>query len=219
MVETIDRKNIKSLLINDGQNKVGPCLNAFATKINQINSIEDLANLCNEFKTNMYPDKEKITSKFSRTSEEIFKDKICSGCSDFGTAIAPILRMKGIPTIYVQSARTDWIYDLIHNTENAKQVRGHIFLEIYLNNNWLLFDPTNGYLYTNYNYNNACLPHNYYAFSKSLNGHEVGCDSVQHNNDIMKNYFLNNNLQEYVNPEYQEIDLNKIFITNIKKHR
>lgn len=45
----------------------------------------------------MKRDTEHKIKKFTRTSEEIFCDKTWSGCSDVGTALAPILRINGIP--------------------------------------------------------------------------------------------------------------------------
>ncbi len=207
MIETVDRNNLNSLLINNGQNKVGPNLKDFASKIDKITTIDDLVYLYKLFKSNIMQDTENKVLKFVRTSEEIFKDKLWSGCSDIGTALAPILRLKGIPTIYVQSAHINWIKDVKENNVKAKHIIGHIFLELYLNNNWILFDPTNGYLYQNYNFNNRCLPHGYYIFSKSLNGHEIGCNSLKNNNDIMKDFFLNNDIEEYEDPHCKEISL------------
>ena len=45
------------------------------------------------------------------------------------------------------------------------------------------------------------------CFSKYLNGHEVGCDSLLKNNSIMIDIFANFDLNKYKKPNYTEIDL------------
>lgn len=210
MNNNIERNNLKKFLINEGQNEVGPCMKDFSNLIGKVESIKDLSIMWKKYMKEILRDKENKVHKFERTSEEIFKEKIWSGCSDVGTSFAPILRMKGIPTIYLQSASINWIKDLNENNEDARMVRGHIFLEIYLNDEWLLFDPTNGYIYLGYDFNNLSLPNSYYAFSKSLNGHELGHITLKDNNEIMRNLFLNFNIESYNDPKYEQIDLREI---------
>lgn len=210
MKNNIERSNLNNFLINEGQNEVGPCMIEFANSIGKIESINDFTIMWKKYMKEILRDKENKVPKFERTSEEIFKEKIWSGCSDVGTSFAPILRMKGIPTIYLQSASINWIKDLNENNKDARMVKGHIFLEIYLNNEWLLFDPTNGYIYLGYDYNNFSLPNSYYVFSKSLNGHELGHTTLKDNNEIMKKIFLNFDISSYNEPNYEKIDLNKL---------
>lgn len=210
MITTINRENLESLLVNDGQNKVGPAIKEFAQEFEKIESIDDIVNLYQVFRTNMKHDVDKIIPKFERTSEEIIASKVRSGCSDVGTALAPILRLKGIPTIYVQSAHIDWIKDFYEKNENATRVRGHIFLEIYLDNKWMLFDPTNGHLYPDYDYNNKYLPQGCIAFSKSLNGHELGFVSLKTNNDKMMEIYKGKELEDYIDPNYTDINLKNL---------
>lgn len=115
--------------------------------------------------------------------------------------------MKNIPTVYIQAGKLEWIKKLQEDTEDARRVEGHIFLEINLNNKWYLFDPTNGYLFLDYDYHNLNLPKNYIAYAKSLNGHEVGNTSLEENNQIMKDYFMNYDIKTYQNPNLKEIKL------------
>ena len=210
MIEVINRNDLKSLLVNKGQNEVGNSLMEFSSKIEKIETISDIANLCNLFQNYVVHDKNNVVPKFSRTSEEIFQDKLWSGCSDVATALAPIFRLKGVPTVYLQSAYFGWIEKLNKNDPTAKFIRGHIFLEIYFDNKWMLLDPTNFYLYTNYDYNNLYLPRNYYAFSKSLNGHELGFDSLENNNKLMFKIFTEKNINNFSVPSYEEINLRNL---------
>lgn len=202
-----NRNNLNEFLINNGQNKIGQNLKTMINEIDQINNINDIAKLWQYLHKQFKRDINHTIPKFKRTSEEIATSKIWSGCSDIGTVFAPILREKGIPTIYLQSAKIDWVEKLNINSQDCITVEGHIFLEIYISNEWILFDPTNGYLYLDYDYNNLSLPDNYYVFSKSLNGHEIDFDSLEKNNIKMTQLFKNFDLNNYKRPNYPRIDL------------
>ena len=197
----------KSLLINNGQNKIGPSMQEFINKVDKINDIDDIKRAYQIFITTFHHDKDNQVPKFSRTVEEIVSSKIWSGCSDVGTVFATLLRANNIPTVYVQTGNIDWIKELLNDTDKKNSIIGHIFLESYINNKWYLVDPTNGYIYYDYNYSNLSLPNGYYVFSKSLNGHEVGCDSLQNNSKVMFDHFKNFDLSKYQNPNYQVISL------------
>lgn len=177
-------------------------------EIGKIKNIKDIAKIYKYLKNNFQQDKTNNIEKFNRTSEEIAASKTWSGCSDIGTLLAPILRMNGIPTIYVQSAYSDWIKDLLENRDGKRRIRGHIFLEVFIEKQWVLIDFTNGYLYINYDYNDLNLPGGYFAFSKSLNGHEVGCDSLKNNASIMSSCLENFDLKRIKTPNFAEINLN-----------
>jgi len=197
----------KSLLINNGQNKIGPSMQLFINSVDKINGINDIKKAYQIFMTTFHHDKDNQVPKFSRTAEEIVSSKIWSGCSDVGTVFATLLRANNIPTVYVQTGNIDWIKELLNDTDKKNSIIGHIFLESYINNKWYLVDPTNGYIYYDYNYSNLSLPNGYYVFSKSLNGHEVGCDSLQNNSKVMFDHFKNFDLSKYQNPNYQVISL------------
>jgi len=205
---SIDRSDLNIFLINQGQNEIGEHLQDLIISIGEIKNINDVARMWQYFKHNFQNTKENhIDEKFSRTSEELAASKTWSGCSNVGTILAPILRANGIPTIYLQSAHIDWANDLVQNNDSKNSVRGHIFLEIFINNEWLLFDSTSGHIYLNYNYNNLSLPKNYFAYSKSLNGHEVGSIDFNGLKKVMIDLFRDFDLSKYQNPNYEVIDL------------
>ena len=212
LISTVDinRTNLNDFLINIGQNEIGSSLEKLIIEIGSISTLDDVARLWQYFITNFKQNNENKIEKFRRTSEEIATSKIWSGDSDAGTLLAPILRANGIPTVYLQSAKLDWIKDLLENNVLKTSVRGHIFLEIFIDDEWILFDSTDGYFYYNYDVNNYSLPDNYYAFSKSLNGHEIGCYSLANNNAIMMRKFENFNIDNYKSPNYEKIDLQDI---------
>lgn len=55
----------------------------------------------------------------------------------------------------------------------------YIFLEIYLNKTWYLYDSTFHLIYYSYDYDNSFLPRGYVVSAKGMNCHELGIHSVQ----------------------------------------
>lgn len=94
IIDSINRNNLESLLINKNQNQVSKKMRFFAERVPTIEKIEDLKTLDRLFYLHFKLDK--TTPKFACTSAEIFERKTYSGCSDIGLAVAPILRLKGI---------------------------------------------------------------------------------------------------------------------------
>ena len=210
-IKQLDRNNLEKYLINEGQHKLGENLQKLIIELGEIKDINDIARMHLHLMNNFKNTKENhMDEKFNRTSEELVTTKTWSGCSNVGTIIAPILRANGIPTIYLQSARLDWVSDLIQNTDKKNSIRGHIFLEIFIDGEWLLFDSTSGHIYLNYDFNNLSLPKDYYAYSKSLTGHEVGSVDFKGLKDVMMDLFQNFDLTNYQSPNYEEISLKEL---------
>lgn len=205
ILNKVNRNDLQSLIENKGQNKMGPAMNLFKNKITKIETIQDLKELDKIFYSTFVRDTS--TKKFSCTSEEIFARKTYSGCSDIGLAISPILREFGIPTIYVESAKVEWIKQVQEDDERKEFMQGHIFLEIYLEDKWYLYDPTNRFLYENYDYNNPFLPKEYIAFAKALNSYDLKVHSVNDEKKISKEILKDFAPSEYKNPYYPKIDL------------
>lgn len=205
----IDRSDLNDFLVNTMQNYVGPATLEFSERVKEIKNIDDIEILYNIFLNEFTLDKENKISKFSRTTEDIIKSKIYTDCNDAGLVLGTILRIKGIPTVYVHSAHTSWISDLQQKNKNAKMIHGHVFLEIYLHDKWYLFDSANGKIYGNYDYYNLSLPNGYYAFRKALNNYNYGAYSFRDNNRIMVKTFEDFNLSNYNDPNYDCLTFNR----------
>ena len=143
--------------------------------------------------------------KFGRTSEEILSSGISTGCTDYGLAFISIAREKGIPSVFVQTGRIDWIYDRVRN--NDKGITGHILVEVYLDGNWYLVDTTAGKLFLNYNRNNFSLNDGYYVFSKSLDVWDSTILNEADNYTQMREVFKHFNIAAYKEPLYDYINL------------
>lgn len=205
IINKVNRENLNYLLENKGQNEVGEAMTSFVSQIPEIKKIEDLKILDKLFYSCFKCDRN--TKKFACTSEEIFKRKTFSGCSEIGLAISAILRMKGIPTIYIESAKMEWIQYVHEDNPEKECMQGHIFLEIYLNHRWYLYDPTFRVVYDNYDYNNFYLPRGYCVFAKALNCHEFGVYSVEDEKRISIEVLKDFDTSTYKEPNYLVIDL------------
>lgn len=209
IINLIDRENLESLIVNKGQNQVNAKMTLFAEQVPSIAKLEDLKTLDQLFYSNFTLNKS--TPKFECTSAEIFERTTYSGCSDIGLALAPILRLKGIPTVYVESTHIDWIKEVQNNSEQKELMQGHIFLEIYLGGIWYLYDPTFHLVYLDYDYNNPFLPRGYVTFAKGLNCHELGIHNVQDEKRVGTAEVKDFDLEGYDEPNYQMIDLRRKF--------
>lgn len=126
--------------------------------------------------------------KFSKTVDEILKAGY-TGCTDYGLVYAAVARELGIPTVFLQAARIDWIEDYLARNRDMNMIRGHILVELYIDGEWYLVDSTSGKLYLDYDRNNFALPDGYYVFAKSIEVLDSGIKNEKHNAEIMKDVF------------------------------
>ncbi|RAM59312.1 hypothetical protein DS67_00400 [Mesotoga sp. SC_4PWA21] len=143
--------------------------------------------------------------KFGRTSHEIITTGGVTGCTDYGLAFVSLARAKGIPSVFIQTARIDWIE--ARKKSNSGMIVGHILVEVYLEEKWYLVDSTSGRLYLNYDRNNFSLPDGYYVFAKSIEVWDSGAKDEKENWQMMMDLFWIFDLSVYNNPGYDYIDL------------
>jgi hypothetical protein len=143
-------------------------------------------------------------NKFSRTVNDILESGVLTGCTDYGLIFSTFTRLKGIPTVLINSAHTEWIKDLQMNLSGQNAVRGHAFVEIYISGKWILVDSTTGVVYLDYDPNNFSLPLNYYVFSKSVEVWDAGIRHESHNSAVQKYLFRDFDLTKYSFPQYKQ---------------
>ena len=196
ILNKVDRDDLESLLENTGQNEMSEEMKSFAEALPEIKTIEDLKFLDEKYYSMFSYEKNAGGMRMNLASSEIFEKKLYRGCSDIGLSIAPILRYKKVPTIYVDTARLNWIKNMSANTD------GHIFLEVFLDNKWYLYDPTRHLVYDNYNPDNYSLPNDYYVFAKGLNAWQLGIADSYEQRHYLKERFNDFDITEYKDPEY-----------------
>lgn len=84
-------------------------------------------------------------------------------CGHFATAFATLAKAKGIPAYMVEGAGVNWIRDLDVTTSHFVS---HVFVEVKIDGEWLLVDPTNKELFHDYDSSNWFLPGGYVGYKK-----------------------------------------------------
>lgn len=142
--------------------------------------------------------------KFGRTAHEIVRSRVVTGCTDWGLVFAALARAKGIPAVVVQSAKIRWIKKVNRAGQYARPVFGHIFVEVYIGDQWYLVDSQNGFIWDDYDVNNFCLPYGYYVFAKSIEVWDTGVRNLEENNRVMTCLFTGFDTSRYQKPVYKK---------------
>lgn len=87
----------------------------------------------------IFPD-ESSELDFSKTADDILKKDTINGCHEAATLATAILRAKGVPVTYIQTLERE----ALENFPEKKNLRGHVFLEIYDNDEKKIFNPMTG---------------------------------------------------------------------------
>ena len=171
---------------SDKQTEITDDIRAIANNFNDRRDITTLAEIQQWLRRNM---KEGEGPKFCRTSHEILTSRMETGCADRGLAFIALSRARNIPSVFVQTAHRSWVQDLQKRKEQARPVVGHILVEVYINREWYLIDPTTGYLMLGYDGTNPSISGRLYVFSKSLEVWDTGIRNIEENNETMINLF------------------------------
>ena len=213
-----DYSDKSNFLEEDGLTEITPQVEKVSELINDnkdITTLEEIFSLLRAITTDDRP-----RNTFEVPATKILSTPITGGCTTYATAFATLLRSKGIPTVVIDSAKLEWIEEGC----SLDFVKGHFFLEVYIEEEWFLVDSTSGTLYKNYDRGNWFLPKNYIAFTKALSVIDTGATEESHNllqrvafvkkdnidyiepNYAQKNLY-NDNVSEELKEEYNELDL------------
>lgn len=102
----VDYSDVSVFLNSGSQTKITKEIEDIAKQFNDKKDISTIKEIYNWLINNLkYGDGE----KFGRTSIEIINSKKYTGCTDMGLAFIALTRAKGIPSVFVQTGRIDWI--------------------------------------------------------------------------------------------------------------
>ncbi len=124
------------------QTKITPEIKKLAKKLRGSNDLETIFNILKWIKENLkFVKPWKWREKYlrTRTVQEIIKSGRSSGCGDKALVFAALARINGIPAKIVDAIDKDWLL-----AKNPKFISGHSFVDVYLNKNWRIVDPTTG---------------------------------------------------------------------------
>ena len=100
-----------------------------------------------------------------RDFDTVLSEKAIGGCADESILCGALLKAAGIPTIWVKTMDVPWIWRF-KKGEPFSTWSGHVFLEVYVNNRWMLLDPGAKLLYEEYATASRLLPGDRFAYHK-----------------------------------------------------
>ncbi len=100
-----------------------------------------------------------------RDFDDVAREKCYGGCADQGIVCGALLRAAGIPTVWVKTMDVPWIWDF-KKGRAFESWSGHVFLEVYLDQQWVLLDPGAKLIYSEYSPEMRILPGNRFAYHK-----------------------------------------------------
>ena len=107
-----------------------------------------------------------------RTFDQMLVDGLQGGCAQYSVLFGSLTRACGIPTVWVKTLDADWIRGFrTKGTEGSWN--GHVFLEIFIHDRWMLLDDTQLVLYEDYDPKTRILPGNRYAYDKGGDPYEL----------------------------------------------
>jgi transglutaminase-like putative cysteine protease len=101
-----------------------------------------------------------------RDFDSVVDDGRYGGCADHAVVYGALARACGIPCVWVKTMDIDWIREFRANHGKCRSWRGHVFLEVYLHDRWMLLDASQLVLYEDYRPTERILPGNRYAYDK-----------------------------------------------------
>lgn len=91
------------------------------------------------------------------TVEELFVRRRLGGCHDHALVFSAVVRRFGHPAVIIETYSISWMEEYQQGTSQGYV--GHVFVEVYLEDQWVLVDPTNGwYVAEGYDPMNPFIP-------------------------------------------------------------
>jgi len=118
-----------------------------------------------------------LSRAFNRTADELFKSSKLGCCSDYALALVTLLRFLDVPSRFLLTVNLDWV--AAYRQNNLIIPRGHVFVEVFLENSWFLVDPVYQTLYEGYNLNNKNYPHKEYFLARLHDFADAGFCSLK----------------------------------------
>lgn len=127
-----------------------------------------------------------------RTMNDIMASGELTGCHDHGILMASLLRHRGYPAIMVDATGVAWS---LTPRATRKGYVGHVFIEVYAADKWVLIDSTTGRMATAYDPRDPLLPlanpgdaKGYYAMFKGVDPAGYGIRSIRELNDAQDKF-------------------------------
>jgi hypothetical protein len=148
------------------------------------------------------------------TVDQLLADRQLGGCHDHGLVYAAVARELGYPAVMTRTVSIAWV-KRVQAGEQGPHV-GHVFVEVYLHDKWILIDSTNGwYLTEGYDPANPVIPlqgniadsdeetYGFYVERKGVDTWAFGIHSPSESIQAMDSYAQEIDLGDILYPVYQ----------------
>jgi len=170
--------NYQQYLESGAQTKASSLITVTTSKIDGEGK-EFIKNACLWISKNLGHTKDKIMkSKVfrKRTAEGIIRDKYTTGCTDIALVFIALCRAKGIPTKYIEAVRKE-----------SDGSSGHVFAECFINNGWIVVDPTYKKM------GNKTFYNGFDIIAEGIDSWDTGTESLRKLKEKTKEYRNNEN--------------------------
>ncbi len=142
-----------------------------AAQVDQSDPLETLTAIERWSKSNLEYDSS-YAYEWHNVDEMIETGKYGS-CADNALIFGTLARACGIPTVWVKTMDYDWIREFQQLGSSVSSWRGHVFLEVFIDNQWMLFDASAMKLYEKYSTESHFFPDDRYAYDKGDDPYEL----------------------------------------------
>ncbi len=192
----------KPWLSEGEQSRISPAVTAVAATISGLNRRQRLYQAVDYVWTHFTYDHFSNQRMFNRTADDLFRERLLGGCSDYALVDATLFRALGIPSRLVITTNIDWLQRYQKNPLHIPT--GHVFIEVYLEDRWYLVDSTYRLLFSNYQETLRSYPRNEYFCRRGLDYWQLGLRRV----DDIKQLFAEQarlfSINLYTNPTYAD---------------
>ncbi|MCP3953452.1 MAG: transglutaminase domain-containing protein [Desulfobacterales bacterium] len=187
-------------LMESPQTRGTPGIAAVADQIRGMNRRERLYKAVDYVWANFTYDNWLNDKAFTRSAGELFETRVLGGCSDFALAQVALFRAVGVPARMVLTANTEWMAAFKEN--DLLITTGHVFIEAYLEDRWLLIDSTYRLLFEGYDPAARSFPRNEYLFKRARDYWSLGITDVASLDRVYQPMARMFDLASYVDPKY-----------------
>ena len=196
----------ETLWLKDGlQSKITPKIWQASARINGRNRRELLYDAVDYIQYHFQYDNWYLDKAFTRTADDIFNAGVMGGCSDYALAHIALFRALGIPARLILTINMDWISAYKNN--DLLIPNGHVFMEVYLEKDWHLIDPTYSLLYQGYDPELKSFPRKEYFVIRARDYWDVDITNLSDVIRIFQRLALKLEPGQYSVPHYLETEV------------
>ncbi len=177
------------------QSKITPKIWQASSKINGKNRRELLYDAVDYIQYHFQYDNWYLDKAFTRTADDIFNAGVMGGCSDYALAHLALFRALKIPSRLILTVNMDWISAYKNN--DLVIPYGHVFMEVYLEKDWYLIDPTYRLIYHGYDPESKSFPRKEYFVIRARDYWDVDIRNLSDVVQIFQRLALNFKSDQY----------------------